>query len=94
MVGPFKKAARGCTHLLVVVDTFTKWIEARLVAKITSSEAASFFSDIVYHFGVPKSDSIIIDNGTQFIGEPSLQFCDDFNIRVDKAAVAHPEANG
>jgi hypothetical protein len=27
--GPFKKATRGLTHLLVAVEKFTKWIEAR-----------------------------------------------------------------
>jgi hypothetical protein len=32
----FKKAPGGCTHLLVAVDKFTKWIEARLIAKLTS----------------------------------------------------------
>ena len=29
MVGPFKTARGGMTHLLVAVDKFTKWIEAR-----------------------------------------------------------------
>lgn len=48
MVGPFKKAPRGCTRLLVVVDKFTKWIESKTIAKLTSSEAATFFRDIIY----------------------------------------------
>jgi hypothetical protein len=51
-----------------------------------------FFCDIVYRFGVPNS--IITGNETQFMGEPFLQFCDDFNIHVDWAAVAHPSTNG
>ena len=29
MVGPFRTARGGLTHLLVAVDKFTKWIEAR-----------------------------------------------------------------
>jgi hypothetical protein len=36
LFGPFKKAPEGFTHLLVVVDKFTKWIEARPMAKIGS----------------------------------------------------------
>jgi hypothetical protein len=28
LVRPLKKAPRGYTHLLVVVDKFSKWIEA------------------------------------------------------------------
>ena len=31
MVGPFKTARGGLTHLLVAVDKFTKWVEAKLM---------------------------------------------------------------
>lgn len=48
--------------MLVAVDKFTKWIEAKPFAKIRSWEDAAFFRDIVYQFGVPNS--IITDNGT------------------------------
>lgn len=65
LVGPFKKVPGGYTHLIVAVDKFTKWIEAKPIAKLKSSEAVTFFRDIVYQFGV--SNSIITDN------EPSLQ---------------------
>jgi hypothetical protein len=81
LVGPIKKAPGGCTHLLVAEDKFTKWIKARPIAKLTSSEAATFFCGIVYHFGV--ANSIITDDGTQFTGKSFLQFCDDFNISVN-----------
>ena len=35
-----------------------------------------------------------MDNGTQFTGKEFLQFCDEYHIRVDWAAVAHPRMNG
>jgi hypothetical protein len=62
LVEPFKKAPRGCTHLLVAVDKFMKWIEAKPITKLRSSEVAAFFRDIVYRFGVPNSN--ITDNET------------------------------
>ena len=34
MVGPFKTARGGLTHLLVAVDKFTKWIEAKPIKKL------------------------------------------------------------
>jgi hypothetical protein len=37
LMGPFNKALEGLTHLLVVVDQFTKWIEAMPLAKIGSN---------------------------------------------------------
>jgi transposase InsO family protein len=52
----------------------------------------TFFTDIVYRFGVPNS--IITDNGSQFTGRKFLEFCDKFDIRVDWAAVAHLQTNG
>jgi transposase InsO family protein len=52
----------------------------------------TFFTDIIYRFGVPNS--IIIDNGSQFTGKKFLEFCDKFHIRVDWAVVAHPQTNG
>ena len=67
--------------MLVAVDKFSKWIEARPIIKIKSGQAVQFFTDIVYRFGVPNS--IIMDNGTQFTGKKFLEFCDDYNIRVD-----------
>ena len=36
LVGPLKRAPGGYTHLLVAVDKFTKWIEARSISVIKS----------------------------------------------------------
>jgi hypothetical protein len=58
---PLDKSARGYTHLLVAVDKFTKWIEAKPIMSLKSAQAAAFFQDIVHPFGVPNS--IIMDNG-------------------------------
>ena len=91
LVGPLQKAPGGFTHLLVVVDKFSKLIEARPIAKIKSEQAVQFFTDIVCRFGVPNS--IIMDNGTQFTDKKFLRFCDDFHICVDWSAVAHPQTN-
>ena len=43
LVGPLKRAPRGYTHLLVTVDKFTKWIEARPISMIKSEQAVLFF---------------------------------------------------
>ena len=62
LVGPLKKALGGYTHLLVTIDKFTKWIEARPIFVIKSEQAVLFFLDIIHRFRVPNS--IITDNGT------------------------------
>jgi hypothetical protein len=42
LVGPFKKAKGGFIHIFVVVDKFTKWIEVKLTASITTAKAVEF----------------------------------------------------
>ena len=91
LVGPLQKAPGGYTYLLVAIDKFSKWIEARPITKIKSEREVQFFTNIVYRFGVPNL--IITDNGTHFTGKNFLKFCDDFHIRMDWSAVAHPQTN-
>jgi hypothetical protein len=70
LVGPLKRVLGGYMHLLVAMDKFTKWIEARLISVIKFEQAMQFFLDIVHRFGVPNS--IIMDNSTQFTGKKFL----------------------
>nr|ABA98926.2 retrotransposon protein, putative, Ty3-gypsy subclass [Oryza sativa Japonica Group] len=92
MVGPFKKAVGGYTHLFVAIDKFSKWIEAKPVVTITADNARDFFINIVHRFGVPNR--IITDNGTQFTGGVFKDFCENFGIKICYASVAHPMSNG
>jgi len=92
MVGPLKKASGSFTHLLVAVDKFTKWIEAKPITNIHSEEAVKFFLDIIYRFGVPNC--IITDHGTNFTGKKFLDFYNGYGIRIDWASVRHPRTNG
>ena len=81
MVEPLKMASSGFTHLLVVVDKFTKCIEAKPIVNIRSEEVVKFFFDIIYRFGVPNC--IITDHRTNFTGKKFLDFSDGYGIRID-----------
>jgi hypothetical protein len=81
ILGPLKKVHGGLTHLLVVIDKFTKWIEVRSLAKSGSKHSINFIHDIIFRFGVPNS--IVTDNNTQFTRERFLDCYHDNNIRVD-----------
>jgi hypothetical protein len=80
LVGPLKRTTGGFTNLLVAIDKFFKWIEARPITSIRSEQAVLFFTDIVHRFGVPNC--IITDNGTQFTGKKFLDFYNNHHIRV------------
>jgi transposase InsO family protein len=92
MVGPFKTARGGMTHLLVAVDKFTKWIEAWPIKKLDGPTTVRFVKDIAVRYGVPHS--IITDNGTNFAQGALAQYCSVSGIRLDLAYVAHPQSNG
>jgi hypothetical protein len=62
MLGSLRQAPGGFTHLFTAVHKFSKWIEARPIVKVHSEEAVSFFTDIIYCFGIPNT--IINDNDT------------------------------
>jgi hypothetical protein len=53
LLGPFKKVPRGLTHLLIAIDKFTKWIEARPLVKIDSKQAVKFIQHIIFRFRGP-----------------------------------------
>ncbi|GJU78939.1 reverse transcriptase domain-containing protein [Tanacetum coccineum] len=65
IAGPFPAAAGGLKFLIVAIDYFTKWIEAKAVATITGNQVKRFVWDnIVCRFGLPGE--IVSDNGKQF----------------------------
>jgi putative transposase len=87
LVGPFKKANRGFTHIFVTVDKFIKWIEVKPTASITAAKAVELIKEIIYRFGMPNN--IITDNGTQFIVREIKDFCADSGIKINYASVSH-----
>jgi hypothetical protein len=42
IIRPLRKAPEGDTHLLVAVDKFSKWIEARQITNLKAEQAVSF----------------------------------------------------
>jgi transposase InsO family protein len=87
LVGLFKKAKGGFTHIAVAVDKFTKWIEVKLATSITAAKAVEFIKEIMYKFGIPNN--IITDNGTQFTVREFKDFCVDSGIKINYASVSH-----
>jgi transposase InsO family protein len=78
---------------VVAVEYFSKWIEAKPLATITSVTFQKFFwQNIVCRFGVQKA--INVDNGTQFDAEAFKEFCDQIGTKIHFASVRHLESNG
>ena len=73
MVGPLRTGRSSFTHVLVAVDKFTKWIEAKPIKNLETSTVVSFIRELTFRYGVPHS--IIIDNGSNFDSDEFRTFC-------------------
>ena len=54
MVGPLKGGTHKKKFLLVMVDKFTKWIEAKLVKTAKSGLVIDFISGVVHRWRSPQ----------------------------------------
>jgi len=62
LVGPLPTAQGNYKYAVVVVEYFTKWVEAKPLINITSEAVRKFFwQNIICRFGVPKE--LTVDNG-------------------------------
>ena len=81
------------TSLIVAVDYFTKWVEAKAVATTTSARIKDFVQTHIFcRFGIPSA--IISDNGVQFCSKEFTSWCAEKGIMNKFASVAHPQSNG
>ncbi|GJS62399.1 reverse transcriptase domain-containing protein [Tanacetum coccineum] len=91
--GPFPEGPGKVKFLIVAMNYFTKWIEAKAVATISGSQVKKFVWDnIVCHFGLPGE--IVSDNGKQFSNNPFKDWCEKLNITQRFALVKHLQSNG
>ncbi|GJX40833.1 reverse transcriptase domain-containing protein [Tanacetum coccineum] len=75
IAGPFSEGPGKVKFLIVAIDYFTKWIEAKPVATITGNQVKKILGDnIVCRFGLPRE--IISNNGKQFQDNPFKYWCE------------------
>jgi IS30 family transposase len=92
LLGSFPPAQGNLKYVVVAVEYFSKWIEAKPLATITLATVQKFFwQSIVCCFGLSKA--ITVDNGTQFDTETFKAFCDQIGTKIHFASVRHPESN-
>jgi ribonuclease HI len=93
IVGPLPTAQGNLKFTFVIVEYFTKWIEARTVSTITSKTAQKFFwQNIICRFGVPSE--LTVNNGKQFDSQDFRDFCFSIGTKLAFASVYHPQSNG
>ena len=83
----------GYRYLLLVVDTFSKWIEIiPMRDQTTKSIKKAFLAGWVYRHGVPTV--LMSDQGKNVDGEVLHALCDEYGICKKHSSAYHPEGNG
>lgn len=86
-MGHFVKIRGNCEYIIMRVNYFTKWVEAKLMASITEDNAIAFLEDYIFcQFGLPRA--VVSDHGTQFSKE-FLACCERLMIKHWKSSVAY-----
>jgi len=90
--GPLPKTRSGNKYILVAIDHYSKWCEAKAMTDHGAKTAARFLEDdIICRFGVPRF--VLIDNGGEWAAEFDVM-CKDYTIQHQRTAPQWPQCNG
>ena len=81
VIGKITPSSGATKHawILVATDYFTKWVEAKSYAELTTKEVCNFVEEIIVtRFGMPET--IITDNGTIFTVDRFKEHTTNLNI--------------
>lgn len=79
-------------YILVLVDYYSRYKEAKICRTITSADIIFHLKDIFSRLGNPVS--ITADNGRQFTSEEFKTFCTERNIIIYNSIPYWPQQNG
>ena len=94
VIGPItSKASNGHSFIFVVIDYFTKWVEAASYASVTKSVVARFIKkEIICRYGLSKR--IISNNGLNLNNDMVTEVCTRFKIKHHNSISYRPKMNG
>ncbi|BHF70212.1 hypothetical protein SprV_0301326200 [Sparganum proliferum] len=93
ILGPLPISVRGFEYVLVMVDYFTKWVEAvPLLRQDAASVANAISRTWISRWGAPLS--FHSDCGANFQSQLLQEVCEILEIRKTRTTPYHPEGNG
>ena len=92
-IGPLPKTTAGHEHILVCVDSFSRWVEAFPLHDQSASTIARVLHDEIFcRYGSPIS--IISDRGRNFLSKLCNAVCEIYKVSRHMTASYNPRANG
>src|SRR5581483_4574969 len=91
--GPLPRTKEGNRYIIVAIDYFTKWPEARAIPDIKAETVAEFiYKEIICRHGVPKE--ILSDRGTSFVNQVIDKLCENYQTKHRLTSSYRPQTNG
>ena len=93
IIGALVVGKGNIKYAVVVVDYFTKWVEAEPMAAIISKKMQSFiWRFIIRSYEIPQK--LVSNHGKQFDSNEFKNFYNELNIVKSFSVVVHPQSNG
>ena len=93
ILGPLPIGKGQCKFIIVTVDYFTKWAEAKPLATITEQKIRNFvWQAVICRFSIPRA--LVSNNGKQFDNAKFRDFCAELGIKNYYSSPLHPQSNG
>lgn len=93
ILGPLPCSSEGNRYLLVIIDCFTKWVEAFPLKNIRAKTVAEVFvNQVVSRHGVPLE--IHTDQGKSFESKIFLEMTELLGIKKTRTTPLHPQSDG
>src|SRR6266508_3267303 len=93
IVGPLTKTSRENKYIVIAIDYFTKYHEAKALANANARNVANFlYEDIICRHGCSRK--IISDRGIHFNNQVIENLLERFKIRHNLSTPYHPKTNG
>jgi hypothetical protein len=93
IVGPLPVTPSGNRYIVVCIDFFSKYPEAKALAKADAASITQFiYDDIICRHGIPAE--LTSDRGTEFCNELIRTLLQEYNIQHIKTTAYHPQGNG
>ncbi|KAA3464782.1 RNA-directed DNA polymerase [Gossypium australe] len=87
------KASNGHRFIFVVIDYFTKWVEAASYANVTKTAVSKFLKkEIICRYGMPER--IVSDNALNLNNSVIEEVCSQFNIKHHNSSPYRSKMNG
>ncbi|VDI07329.1 Hypothetical predicted protein [Mytilus galloprovincialis] len=92
ILGPFRKSPDGYSHVLLVVDSFSKYVEIFPMKNTGAKDVANiFYNQWICRYSAP--DAILTDKGQNFMSNILKEVCNIFEIKKMRTSSYRPQTN-